>query len=220
MSTPVATKYVTGFCSTGCHEGLKPKSPSGKPLKVCTFWMECGCKCHKEISEMYDMVGEPREPHQNSDYMAPSNTYYMPVFGVDYGMDTSPLDAVVIELPATLERPASNEPGHRIFAPTPSGYAARGQLEDQVLEVVTEWLIDASELCTPSFISWEIARVHKTKEPSTGAISAVFDRWVKYGYAVIGTKPLRFVGLTDEGQARGVEYLKARYKREKRIGSK
>jgi hypothetical protein len=221
MTEPKVTekKYLSGFCGMGHHEGTKPRSPSGKPMKVCIAWQICKCPCHETLNEMYKMSEIPREVHENPEYVSFERTWYMPVFGVDYGMDRDALAGDTLDDTGQQQRHGSGTPGHRTFDPTPSGRAARGQLEDQVLEVVTEWNIDpGTDLCTPTFVAWDIARFNQIEEPSTGAIGAVFDRWQEYGFAVIERKPVRFMGFTEEGEQRGLEYMKAKYKREKRMG--
>jgi hypothetical protein len=68
--------------------------------------------------------------------------------------------------------------------------------------------------CTPQWVSERIlAEGVTTKSPSTGAIDAVFKRWIEIGYANIGSKPTRFVSFTVAGIKDGLEVMKARAKR-------
>jgi len=215
MSKPM----LSGDCAIGWHEGTKPRDYKGTPVPGCGRWETCTCECHVSINEMYEVAGLPREVHLNPEYVPFKRTWYMPIFGVDFGLDRSALDATRLDDTGRQQRTVSEPPGARSFEPTPSGRAARGQLEDQVLEVCIEWSIDPGELCTPAFIAWDIARVHGIKEPSTGAIGAVFDRWAKYGFAVIERKPVRFTGFTEAADGgKALDFLKAQYKRNKKMG--
>jgi len=102
----------------------------------------------------------------------------------------------------------------REFVGTPTGRAARGQLESWVQIECNAWLIDeAEEQCTPALLSRYIGREYGITPPSVGAINAVFERWIKLGFAIIEKKPTRFVGYTEEGLQYGLEGLKAREKR-------
>ncbi len=220
MTEPaVKSRYITGFCGIGCHEGTKPRSHSGVPMKVCVDRTRCSCKCHKDLDEMYELAETEREEHQNSEWSPATHSFIMPEFGVDYGMDRVALQADPIDGDTGLQGAGNGHIGASSFGLTPSGRAARGQLEEQVLEVCTEWIIDRSEVCTPAFVAWDIARFNKVEEPSTGAISAVFARWEKYGFAVIESKPARFDCFTDEGRAKGLAYMRALYKHKQRNSS-
>jgi hypothetical protein len=80
------------------------------------------------------------------------------------------------------------------------------------------WLVESYSFpCTPAWLAEEIAAAQAIKAPSVGAISAVFERWIKLGFAVIEKKPTRFVSYTDEGIKLGLEGLKARSKRTKQL---
>lgn len=206
----------SGPCSHSWCEGTRPVSWRGVPVQVCGNWQLCPCSCHDRVTRLFQLADSPREVMLNPEYRRPERTFYMPVFGVDYGLSSALLDAGAETLDGVKRAPlVPREPG--TFAPTPSGRAARGELESQVYEVVGEWMIQPEGLCTPQFVSDEIARVQHVAPPSTGAISAVFDRWVAYGYAVTAKKPVRLVGLTDEGKTSGLEFLKLQFKRTRRV---
>lgn len=214
QTAPQKSKLETGMCRAGWHEGTKPKDWKGTPVQVCQMWMVCPCECHTKITAMYEMAEMPREVITNPEYIRPERTWYMPVPGVDYAIDSSSsLVAPITPEAAEESTPAIPATRARSYAPTPTGRAAKGELETYVLEVVTEWLIEHDELCTPRFVSDEIARVQHIDPPSVGAIGAVFDRWATYGYAVISRKPVQFVDLTPEGRAKGLDAIKVAYKR-------
>jgi len=222
--------YVTGFCLVGAHEGMRPKF-SGVPAKTCENWAgyhdpqygdipACTCKCHVEITEMYNITGLERITADNPEYRTPRSPYYMPdpleisrrsssVLADDDGPVQSARPAIVSPVLPML--PAPSRP------PTPTGKRARGQLEDEVLRVCGAFVRGEleHEILTPAAIAREIDEV---EPPSVGAIGAVFDRWVKIGFARCEKGPVRFEAFTLEGAEKGLEYMKSKVKREKRIG--
>jgi hypothetical protein len=215
--------YRSGFCSTGLHEGTKPKSPNGVPNKVCIHWEACGCQCHVEITKMFDLTGLPRLPQQNPEYKPDHGDFVMPSVEerVISAIATKPLERLESPTgtprPVTLERDAAGilpPMVTRSFAPTVSGRAARGELEAWVRQACNLYAVeseldpDFKVICTPPWISKEIEREHGVKAPSTGAIASVLDRWVKIGYAVTGTKPTRFIRYTEDGIKKGLEVMK------------
>lgn len=211
--------FLTGFCSIGHCEGLKPRSPSGKPLKTCTrvliygakTW-SCKCKCHVDLDRMFEMMGMERYVEQNPEYVPEKATYVMPTLEerVALSIERRSVPTVTIESPAPEHVPATVA---RVFTPTESGRAGRGQLELWVKQTCDQWIVDQPEnQCTPQWISDTIAEKEGIKSPSVGAINAVFERWTKLNFALIGRKPVRFVGYTDEGVKHGLEGLKVRAK--------
>lgn len=121
--------------------------------------------------------------------------------------------------PVRLESPAPDlVPATvvRTFGPTATGRAARGELESWVKIKCDEWLIERYQmLCTPAWLANEIAYDQGIKAPSVGAISAIFDRWVKLGFAQVAKKPTRFLAYTDEGKKLGLDGMKTRAKRQR-----
>lgn len=212
-------KYKTGFCGIGLCEGTKPVSYSGVPMKTCPAYLTCPCDCHAKLFKMFEMSEMPRLLVENPEYAPPHREYWMPSDDPNYGVATlsSPNGA---DVPATVQNPAPGilpPPTARSFAPTATGRAARGELELWVKEVCDVWLVEGYQmLCTPAWISEEIADAQGIKPPSVGAISAVFERWMKLGFAVIEKKPTRFTGYTEEGKQLGLDALKVRAKRVKK----
>lgn len=212
--------WQTGFCSVGSHEGLKPKGAlTGKPMMTCMRVYRynnkeaiCQCKCHKDLDRMFEMMNMPRFIDQNPEYVPEKATWIMPTLE-ERVLSSRARDAmppVIIQSPAPEHVPATMV---RAFTPTASGRAGRGELESQVKEACDAWVIAKPDLsCTPPYISSVIAETHDIKPPSVGAISAVFDRWTNLGFALIGRKPVRFVGYTDEGVKHGLEGLKLKAK--------
>jgi hypothetical protein len=240
------TKHVSGFCTPHIplraqgHEGEKPVSDAGEPRRTCHLWQTCPCTCHKDIDDMCEMAGIPREPaEQSMEYMekvhasetatrAMLDAVYAdayrtrPLWNPD-GPDTRPDD----EGPATgtldpaTGTPAAPAPApiHRpVFTPTPTGRRARGQLEYDVLQVCREYVNGVYEwdACTPKAIAERIGAMNATEPPSTGAINAVWDRWEKIGFAEQAKKPSRFVKFTGESSDMALDRTKGASKRAKK----
>lgn len=201
--TMATQKYLSGFCSNGQCEGSKPVGWNGTPLKTCWLIETCSCECHENLDKMFEMTGRPRILVDVSGYKAPERTWWMPSDDPDWSMDAAP--EINTEGVAVVEKPVHV---------TPTGRTSRGGLESWVQRECLNWLLDKDpEYGLPvRIISEEIARVEGINPPSQGAIAAVFDRWVKYDYAVFADKPRRFVGLTPQGQEKGLDWCRANYK--------
>jgi hypothetical protein len=91
-------------------------------------------------------------------------------------------------------------------------------LEYDVKQAVDTFIIENEDgFCTPAWISTEIGKTKGFAPPSTGAVTAVLERWQTYGFALLGKKPTRFVMYTEEGVSLGLEALKDRYKRRSKM---
>ena len=213
-------KYKTGFCGIGLCEGTKPKSFTGKPMKTCPMYLTCPCSCHKQLHMLYKLSEMPRQLVENPEWQPEPRTFWMPSDDPswDIAHSSSPSEStapVIIESPAPDRVPATVA---RSFGTTATGRAARGQLEYWVKEMCDVWLIETYESpCTPAWISSEIARKEAIDPPSVGAINAVFERWVKLGFALVEKKPTRFIKYTDEGLQLGLDAMKARSKRKAKL---
>lgn len=219
-------KYKTGYCSTGQHEGAKPLSPSGKALKTCTYWQTCGCECHVTYDTMYQIAEMERLVVNNSGYIPDTGGFVMPTYeeriadrisssDAPVTVPIMPEEAVPGTLPATIAHP---------YVSTPSGRAARGELESQVKWACDIWVVDyptppqqQARPCTPLYVSLEIGRYYGIKDPSVGAIDAVFKRWELIRFAKIARKPTRFSEYTDEGIKYTLEGMKELYKKKVRV---
>lgn len=211
--------FKTGFCASGFCEGKEAKDFKGNYVRTCPYWQYCNCQCHKDIDKMYLMAEMDRVLIENPKYVKPHNPYWMPNRGLDFGMqdevtgDAAPKSETI---PAPIS-PLEAKPKH--FVETPTGKRARGQLEQQVLDVCTAFTkgqIEVEDL-TPTVIANEIDEI---EPPSVGAIGAVFDRWVALGFARCEKKPVRFISFTVDGLMYGLDHLKAKAKREqKRVES-
>lgn len=213
-------KYKTGHCSHGWCEGTKATDWRGEPASTCKMWANCPCKCHLVYDQLYAAGNLPREVVNNSEYRVDKSLFSMPTPEERAAMhalsDTKRPDApVLVESPLPDAVPATIR---RTFTPTATGRAARGELESWVKEQCDIWMVEQDgSLCTPQLLADEIARAQGIKPPSVGAISAVFDRWVKLGFAVIEKKPTRFIKYTPEGVRIGLDGCKEKAKRDKRL---
>jgi len=224
-------KHLTGFCANGFCEGTKPLDRDGQPRKVCEFWTTCPCKCHKAVDEMYAMVGMERQPaEQSPEYRERIAKLHLETRAM---LDSLPARGILSNIPVAVAGDdnegtptgtpdsAATAPLQPVFGPTPTGRRARGQLEYDVLAVCMDYAkgVFDWDACLPKLVSEEIAKRNHEPSPSTGAIDAVWDRWVKLDFAVRDKKPSRFVKfIPEEVSPMVLESYKARAKREKRRG--
>lgn len=200
-------KVWSGFCNMKQCEGTRPRGHNDMPLKTCPFWLDCPCECHAKITEMCEMAGIERTIQENPEYIPPQRTYWMPSDEPNFALPEAMPDLADDGSVAVVERE---------IKVTLTGRTQRGGLEFWVQRECLAWLLDNDgENCTPRFLSDEIARVEGIAPPSQGAIAAVFDRWVKYDYAVIEKKPQRFVKLTPTGHEKGLDWCRANYRKAK-----
>ena len=202
----------TGFCAVEAHEGVAKKSHSGAYMRTCEKWKTCPCDCHKTFDQMFAMSGMPRVVVDNSRYVSPHNPFWMPTPEERAAMRAAAeakatVEEVVIASPDPENIPISFR---KEYAPTPTGRAARGQLESEVRAACDVWMQGkTADLCTPAWLSAQVATARGGGDaPSVGAIDAIFKRWEGIGFAVIERKPTRFVKYTPEGVAKGIEALK------------
>lgn len=216
MLSVTKSKMRSGFCLVGSHEGQRPRSPSGKPLPTCTFWQECPCACHVELTEMCELAGIERVLQLNPEYVPAVSPFWMPSPEFmaalraerDAGTTPTPADARI-----ALNDPS--RPAERRFTPTPSGQRARGQLEAEVMKICDHW--DTGEGPVALTLGFIAEQIHPDAPPSVGAIREVLLRWHKYGFATMGVEPLAFTGYTDLGREKGIEVMRYKWEQSKRI---
>lgn len=208
MASKTKSVYKTGFCGSGFHEGTRPKSVSGVPIKVCSMIEVCTCKCHADITRMFEMGNRPRRVLDNPEYTLPISPYVMPTYEERIALHEA--ENARHARPVSLGKPLEVK-AQQTFVETPTGIRARGQLEDQVLLVCSQFARGELEVevLTPNFIAMEIS---EAEPPSVGAIGAVFDRWVRIGFARCEKKPVRFTSFTSEGMLKGLQYMKDKFK--------
>jgi len=212
-------KYATGFCQNGDHEGSARKSYSGKPRPTCKWWKRCPCSCHIQFDQMFAMAEMERQLVDNSGYSPDHGGFTMPTLEerahlAALSRAVGPSRPVVEESPAPGLVPASIV---RPYAPTATGRAAPGELESWVKKQCDIWLVEQEQFpCTPAWLSEQVGKDQGIKPPSVGAITAIFIRWQKLGFAEIATKPARFVKYTPDGIRLGLEGCKLRAKQQRK----
>lgn len=107
--------------------------------------------------------------------------------------------------PAESEAPAEDKPKR----------APRTDLEPEVKKVTDAFVtgsitLGEGEFLTPHRIGKYVQQnLGSEKAPSTGAVSAVLDRWAGIGFATLVEKPKAFGDYTDAGREKGLSALKA-----------
>ena len=189
--------FRTGFCGRGQHEGTRPKSPSGTPMKVCLNYDQCKCECHELYNQMHELSGIPRTGHDNPEYVPYVRSFWVPTFD-------------------QMEEARAATSAESLGVPTPTKVAtisrgrAIGVLETNVKAICDLWLASGTdEYCTTKYVS-DYIYVNYEIRSGDGAIREVFLRWERDGYAMIGQKPLRYMGLTLDGMKFGLEKLRER----------
>lgn len=216
-------KRVTfsGFCNNGHCEGTRPKNYRGVPLKTCHLYLECQCVCHIEQDELFESLGMERRLVENPEYKVPKPTFVMPdPHDFDQTEWGAPIKRVgPIDRQAIAGEALTGESilKGRVFHETDSGRRARGALEYQVLEACNKAMdVWPDELeITPRRIAEYIGNKQGGEPPSSGAVDAVWKRWVKMGFAETASNPVRFVDYTaKENQTiEQLEAAKTKFKR-------
>lgn len=214
--------HFSGFCNNGHCEGTRPKNYKGVGLKTCPHFLTCVCICHVEQDEMFEVVGMERRLVENPEYHVPKSIYVMPD-PLDYRKEfggpekrVGPIDHRAME---GEELTSESIIKGTAFHETASGRRARGALEYQVLEACNKAMdVWPDELeITPKRIADYIAD-KGGGIVSSGAVDAVWKRWVKMGFAEVASSPVRFVDYTAK-QNQTIEQLeaaKSKYKRSER----
>lgn len=204
--------YQSGFCSIGSCENSKAVSPSGKPLKTCPIGGRidmimfgdknigeavCECKCHAVSRQMEELSGV-RFPARNSI------------------KDSGPLSALGLLSPGGMGtdgaragrsvddgRPTVTVASGVRFVETPTGRAARGQLEEQVRHAVSVQVrAGGDEMIAMLGLSPKTlaAMIDPENPPSTGAIYSVLKRWEGAAQIDMAESPVRFIRFTAKGK--------------------
>ncbi len=200
--------FPSGFCNSGWHEGTRAKDWRGNPAPTCRLAGSCPCSCHTELDRMFEMAGQERVVQDNPEWIPPERTYWMPSDDPTYNMPAAAPDVVADDEHLEV---------------TATGRVRKGGLESAVQRVVLTWLEGADlQKRIEGFVVKDIsAAVFENegaaldKPPSLGAIGAVLDRWDTYGYVLLGKKPVRVIGLTPDGQEKGLDWCRARFKKQK-----
>ena len=206
--------FKTGLCAVGACEGIKKLSASGRPMKPCHFWKFCACSCHEVFDMMFSMSEMDRVFVDNSGWSPEHSEFKMPTYEeraaaqVAARAGVTEISAVIIESPIPDLIPNTYK---HTFQSTPTGRAARGELESWVREFCDEYLVEKyADICSPMFVAEGIGKAKGINPPSSGAVDAVFKRWMAIGFALIAPKPTRFIGYTPDGVKLGLEAMKLR----------
>lgn len=112
---------------------------------------------------------------------------------------------------ATETTPAGDDTG----TDQPYARRVRGQLEADVKMITDKHVLGTLTLpegaaMTPHFIALALQKEESlASPPSTGAVAAILQRWVRIGYATVTEKPFAFEGYTQAAHAHGLASLKA-----------
>jgi hypothetical protein len=200
--------FPSGFCNSGWHEGMRAKDWRGNPAPVCKLAKTCPCDCHKELDRMFEMAGRERVIQDNPEYVPYHRTFWMPSDDPNWGLPEAVPDAPQVDDHLEV---------------TESGRTRKGSLESAVQRIVLKWLeLPVMERIEGLNVKEISERVYQEegaaleKAPSLGAVGAVLDRWDKCGYVMLGAKPVRVIALTKDGKEKGLDWCKARAKKEGR----
>jgi hypothetical protein len=168
-------------------------------MKTCHLYLTCTCSCHEELDKMFEMAEQPRILVENSEYVPDRGSYIMPRV------------EELLEARRERERQEGRESiaeadeaeilSGNVFAGTATGRRNPRQLEYQVLVACLKVCWPAQDVVpvTPKWIGEIIAEVEKIAPPSTGAIQAIWDRWVQIEFCLpYGRKPVRFLGFNSD----------------------
>ena len=197
--------YITGFCGLGNHEGSKNLSPSGAVMRACNVGgradagrlgiIICNCSCHDMTREMEQMTGRQIPPIVIN-RTTPSLDRLLRESSIATG-SAGTSGSVAPGRPSVVTASGAR------FVATPTGRAAKGQLEEQVRHAVSVQVSAAGEDMiamlglTPETLS---KMIDKENPPSTGAVYSVLKRWEGHNLVELGEKPFRFVRFTDRGK--------------------
>lgn len=219
-------KYPSGYCNEynkpGQHEGTKPRNADGSPMMTCPQWLTCPCVCHQQVDQLFELTGRERVAVPNPDYDPPRHEWIMPevrnpITGAIASTVGGGID--IEELEGTYAAPSAVPAVPLAQRRTPTGRAARGGLEAQVWDAVSEMLADAVDPITPKAVGESIANKYHIPTPSSGAIAAVWNRWEALDYAKQAKKPVRFVGFTGDGTWEELERKKTSLRIAKRTSA-
>lgn len=212
--------YVTGFCNSGACEGTKKMSERGSLLRACSGEYviqgksySCGCDCHEVFRQIAELTGISVKHDLISTFMGPASLKEnaapidvpkpkeAPVVGLLPSSFAAPVvdTAGVPSLPDVAPRPtASGVPAPKM---TPTGRAAKGELEGQVKYVLRQHFALAEMGTAPALSPKEICEIiNKAKPPSSGAVYAVLQRLKTKGIIALADKPFRVLDITEYGR--------------------
>lgn len=194
--------YRTGHCLAGNHEGTKNLSALGTLYKAC-IGGGCHCECHQVFDQMAQFIKEQlgtdvAVPAETAVALSPVPNVPAPV-SVNGTVATGPSTAVRTD-PRLPPDPPNDEPQMH-----ENGRRARGSLDWEVKRVCDAWVSTGTAIgLTPK----QASALLDGGKTSTGAIDAVWRRWVQIGFATTESGPTRFIGYTEVGIEKGLHRIK------------
>lgn len=161
--------YISQFCLNGGCEGVIALNKFGTRMPTCGWdlkYIKCTHKCHEITAGLAEMAAEM------------GRTYSPPPPPV---AEQAPEVAAIAAKLVEIRKP--------LFAETPTGRLASGQLDQLVYEALKGPL--AGREADVSDLVFEVSLAHRGYQPSPGAIQAVLERWAKLSYVRIAVKPIR-----------------------------
>lgn len=210
--TKESNPYTSGFCGIGSHENTKALSPSGKALRTCPVGGRfdiisygdrllgqtlCDCACHAMSRQMEQMSGVKFPAYNSIKASGPLSSLGL-LSGAGAGTDGAKAAGSV-----DSGRPTVVVASGARFAETPTGRAARGQLEEQVrYAICTQVKAAGHEMIAMLGLTTKLIAdiIDKDNPPSTGAIYAVLKRWDGAALIAMAESPVRFISFTDRGK--------------------
>lgn len=192
--------YRTGWCISGCHQGVVKKSPSGKEFPSCGGG-GCTCYCHSALDDIMAAIASTASetgvsvPMPPAAPIAPVVTPPMQkepapaTMDPGTGVPTRPGD-IIEDHPVNVSSPPPRLGPPQVAVPLatvtrlPNGRRPKGSLEPEIEDFIRNHRL-VGEL-TPMAVGAAI-------EASPGAVSAVWARWERDGKCELGKKPARFV---------------------------
>jgi hypothetical protein len=194
--------YKSGHCIAGRHEGAKQLSMRGALLPACNG-APCGCECHGVFDQMAEFIKE----QLGADVVVPT----APAIALSPRSNVPTPVAANVTVATDRSTAARTHPGlppdHPGDEPqsTGNGRRARGSLDWEVKKVCDAWVSTGTDVpLTPKMASALI----DGGQTSTGAVDAVWRRWVQIGFAITASKPTRFIGYTEKGIEKGLHRIK------------
>jgi hypothetical protein len=209
-------KYVSQWCYVGNHEELtngereckgvawQYSHPQNRPMFPCF----CACSCHRMARDLpLDAPSWPVEPPA----VDPERMTLRDELKA-WARKNKPDEPVKVPVRLSDQLTADKI--------TDGGRRARGALELQVFDsceryeagMIVFGEVDPDELpyMTCGVIAEVIVENYGCRSPSTGAIHSVLTRWKDEGFALIGSKPMRFLAFTELKASIGIDGLRDR----------
>lgn len=206
--------WISGHCGNGNCEGTKNLSPGGALYQSCSgaygggfgsgVVAVCQCRCHRELDDIKAFIAE--QLGEEAAAAIPQRTASLPASVVT---PTAKATVSVQHAPSTVAPTDGGlPPDHPDDTPgtTESGRRVRGSLDYEVKRACDYWITTYGDApLTPKICA---GLIDEDSPPSTGAIDAVWRRWVRIGFATMGSSPVHFAGYTEVGIEKGLHRMR------------